>query len=347
MNHDMHQDGKGYSCHKCKQYWVKTAAPQSDCPGVEVYPWEPWPEGLFTKSQLNEKGYKPGVVAGVIKRDKSPNGWMNLYRIEDAKPKRKPSEKQLQALGKAKQKKQENLTCKRCGTVVYSRREIRGGLCEECQAVAMYKADRLEAGKIAYEIIREGNFVIWDSETTDLDGEFVEIAVIDQFGSVLFNQRIAPQEFISPGAMAVHGIQDVDLVECPTFADIYCDLRQVLDGKRWLIYNAEFDEGVLYRETEYGEYRRFYRHYPIEAKKTNCIMRLFAQWYGDWHDYFNNYRWQKLEFAASVFDVQVDAPAHSALGDVLRTLGVLHGMAKWYITEGIYGYGYEHATNDN
>jgi hypothetical protein len=62
-------------------------------------------------------------------------------------------------------------------------------------------------------------------------------------------------------------------------------------------------------------------------------MHMFATWYGEWHSYYRSYRWQTLDTAATTFDVQVDLPAHSALGDCLRTLDVMYGLADWYRKE--------------
>jgi hypothetical protein len=92
----------GYQrCTLCNRRWK--IEPQSECPGVPVYQWEPWPEGLYTQTQLGEKGYKPGPVAGVIPRAKSPDGWLKLYRLDNAIPKRQPTEAQKAALAKAQE----------------------------------------------------------------------------------------------------------------------------------------------------------------------------------------------------------------------------------------------------
>ena len=98
--HDIYRDHdmKEYRCRKCGQSWVSTANPATDCPGLKVYYWHAWPVGLYTKTQLGQKGYKPGQPVGVMRhRDR----WMPLYRLEDATPKRQPTEAQRAALAKA------------------------------------------------------------------------------------------------------------------------------------------------------------------------------------------------------------------------------------------------------
>ena len=49
--------------------------------------------------------------------------------------------------------------------------------------------------------------IILDTETTDLYGEVIELAIINNEGSVLFNHKIKPkEEKITPTAEAIHHI---------------------------------------------------------------------------------------------------------------------------------------------
>lgn len=326
-------EGGGYQCQKCGRSWSKTATPSSECPGVMIYAWDPWPQGLYTQSQLNQKGYKPGPVAGVIPRSKSPDGWLKLYRVEEAVPKKKPTEKQLAALKKAQEAAEVARHCSECGSHLWGRRELRMGMCERCADERERQDDQASAAREAFDLVCQGDFVVFDSETTDLGGYFIEVAAIDQYGATLIDQRIAPLHLIAPGAFEVHGIRDEELVGCPTFWEVSPRLREVLHGKNVVIYNSEFDMGVLHTEMMYRGWSSWFEAYPIKPADTFCAMHLFAAFYGEWHSYYKNYRWQKLDTAASCFDVQVDRPAHSALGDCLRTLGVIYGMAEWYRKE--------------
>ena len=123
------------------------------------------------------------------------------------------------------------------------------------------------------------------------------------------------------------------LASSPTFFDIYGDLRRVLHNKHWIIYNSAFDTQVLDQEMQYSAYRHFFTSNPIEARQITCAMQLYAAWNGDWHGYYKTYRWQKLSNAAAHFGIQISEPAHSALGDCLRTLEILYSMADWYQQE--------------
>lgn len=51
-------------------------------------------------------------------------------------------------------------------------------------------------------------------------------------------------------------------------------------------------------------------------------MQWYSQFVGDWNDYYNNYRWQKLP-----------SGDHSAIGDCRATLKVIEKMAATEIIE--------------
>ncbi|WP_197697277.1 exonuclease domain-containing protein [Streptomyces sp. 3214.6] len=66
-----------------------------------------------------------------------------------------------------------------------------------------------EVPRIARELLQPDAAVILDTETTDLPGQTVEIAVIDAAtGKKLMDTLVKPTEPISDGARWVHGITD-------------------------------------------------------------------------------------------------------------------------------------------
>jgi hypothetical protein len=117
---------------------------------------------------------------------------------------------------------------------------------------AMLVRDRARAAAWAAEVLADPDAVILDSETTGLYGSYaVELAVrrvVDR--EVLLDVRINPQVPIEDGATAVHGITDADVAGEPTFGAFAEQLLAVLAGRRVVVYNAEFDGGVLQREFE-------------------------------------------------------------------------------------------------
>jgi DNA polymerase III subunit epsilon len=152
--------------------------------------------------------------------------------------------------------------------------------------------------------------VILDSETTGLYGEIIELAIIDLEENALFNSRFCPKNKIEPGATAVHGITNEMLADEPTWADKWPEIESILYAARLvLIYNADFD---IARISTTNIAWRIQERFPYRAE---CLMDLYARWYGEWNSYHRSYRWQKL------------GGGHSALEDCQAALRKLQQMA--------------------
>jgi len=303
-------DNESLWCETCKRTW--TNGPQSLCPGIPVFPglWENvWPEGLMTKTQLNQAGYSTGKKlpppAALLHWSKSPqgDGYLRLYDPAEATPKRQMTEAQKAALAKAQEVSHRNRHCNRCDAPVTYGNEY----CDRCDAVFWSKS------------LLKTEFIILDSETTGLwNAEIVAISVIDQNGSVLLDSLLKPQrpsDLIEPGdrgiaPVDIHGIHPEDVENAPDFGDVYPQLVEIMTGKHVVVYNAEFDLPLLNLECE----RRNLETIPW--KRSHCAMLWFAQWFGDWSYRHRNYRWQRLP-----------GGDHTALGDCKATLRVLKTMA--------------------
>ncbi len=175
------------------------------------------------------------------------------------------------------------------------------------------------------EAVAAQNYVILDTETTGLhDGEIIEIAIIDNYGKTLMDQRIKPYGIVPVQATAVHGIKLEDLEAEPFFDDVVLQIKGHLAGKDVIVYNATYDRKMLHKSAEYAHIDR------INWKSFSnwiCAMNAFSPIYGEWNDYHQNYRWQKLTTAAAHYSVEVEN-AHSALGDCLMTYGVVQKMVE-------------------
>lgn len=294
-----------------------------------TYPWfDQVPEHLKTRKQLAEQGLRPGgpVVARVVWR--RGKRWADLYDLNTAKPKRAMSEAQRAALDKAHQAQR---TCPGCGHVYKyvlgpSWRPRRD--CGVCEAQA-----RQAAVRQAKIWLRSHRTVILDTETTDLDGYLVQLAIIDTAGNVLFDSLINPQAEVSVGARQVHGITDEQLSTAPTFSAIADDVTALLRGRRVVTYNASFDRGIFQneiarlarQEAEAGGLLGMEAHsFGLQAVRTwckairwRCAMELWSQFVGDWSEYHQSYRWQPLP-----------GGDHSALGDARACLAVLRTIAN-------------------
>jgi DNA polymerase III subunit epsilon len=138
--------------------------------------------------------------------------------------------------------------------------------------------------------IAQTDGVILDTETTGLyDAEIVEIVIINHLGETLLNTLVKPSIPIPPEVVEIHGITDKMVESAPSFSDIYPRIVEVLKDKRVLIYNAEFDIGIL----DYCRRLHGLRSLKLKAR-SECIMEWHAQWVGRWNNYYEDYRYHPL-----------------------------------------------------
>lgn len=283
---------------------------------ITLYKWAEWPDHLLTKKQMSDAGFQIGKKllppVGKVARSKSPDGWMYLYDSCQGVPKLNMSDAQKTALKKAQDNaKVVYVTCSQCdGHVMDHKNNIlkttrkrflsRQWTCDKCHIVTM-----------ATELLAS-DFVIIDTETTGLaHPEIIQISIIDSDGNVLVNTLVNPVREIEQGAIDIHGITAETVKDAPTYGDIYGDIISAIGRRTVAIYNAAFDlNAMVISKREY--------HLPsMSISKVVCVMEMYSQFVGDWNSYYGNYRWQKLP-----------GGDHTALGDCLATLALIHDMAN-------------------
>ena len=180
------------------------------------------------------------------------------------------------------------------------------------------------------------NLAVLDSETTGLHGEIIELAIVDGAGQPLFNERIRPTCPVEPGAQAIHGISDADLEGLPSIAAHWPRLSEIFLNHHLVIYNRNFDLGRLkcsmtaaqptWMDSVSDQYLAWHHLHTT----SECVMEAYAPIYGWWNDYHRSYRWAKLTDACATEKVKTDDldAAHSAVGDCLRTLRLVHAVAQ-------------------
>lgn len=165
-----------------------------------------------------------------------------------------------------------------------------------------------EITREARELLEPGRAVVLDTETTDLYGRTVEIAVIDAAtGKKLLDTLVNPGDApISDGARWVHGITDEMVADARPFEKVLPQLRKVTKGRVVLAYNAEFDRSVVLRDIE----RAGKKPMHLEPWDTwYCLMEAYAQWLG-------SRRWLRL------------GGSHRAAGDCESARQVLIEISK-------------------
>lgn len=169
---------------------------------------------------------------------------------------------------------------------------------------------KAEASEWARGVLADPAAVILDTETTGLYGEIVEISIITVAGETLLDTLIKPKETIPADATAIHGIGNETVKNAPAFAEAYPEIKRIVEAaSRVIIYNASFDTGILAGDC--------HRHELPRLKfKSDCAMKWYAAWYGDYSTFHGSFRWQKL------------TGGHRALGDCLACLERIKTMAQ-------------------
>jgi len=175
-------------------------------------------------------------------------------------------------------------------------------------------------------MLQSENFVVLDTETTGLErGEIVQIAIVERGGTVLLNTLVKPFMPIPADATAIHGISDGTIAEAdpPIWSTVRQQVYDILAGRQVVIYNAVYDRKMMHQSSEcWGLPKIDWK----EIATFWCAMEAFAEHYGDYNEYRQSYRWQKLSTAARHYRIrQIDA--HTALDDAETTRQLCLAMA--------------------
>lgn len=127
--------------------------------------------------------------------------------------------------------------------------------------------------------------IIFDTETTGLnpgEDEIIQISIIDGLGNVLINELVHPYWKKSwSEAARVNGITPDRVANAPYPHELIPKVKGIFAAADLLVaYNNQFDLNFL---EEWG----------IQAigKKQFDVMLAFAREYGEWNDFFCDYKW--------------------------------------------------------
>lgn len=154
----------------------------------------------------------------------------------------------------------------------------------------------------------EGKALLLDTETCDLRGEVIELAIINNSGAELYNCRFRPLSRIDDRAFAIHGITEAMLVEAANFATKRTEIQEILAAADVVaIYNAAFDVRALKYTCE------LHRVAFLEFKEI-CLMRWYAVFHGE-------------RAARGGYKTQPLGGSHNAVGDCRAALRLVEKMA--------------------
>ena len=184
--------------------------------------------------------------------------------------------------------------------------------------------DRNEAILWARGLMQRSDWLILDTETTGLKqsgrnlasyDEIIQIGIIDPHGNTVFESLVNPiKRRMAQDARDKHGIDFRMLKDAPRFREIVPKLRDILNGKLVIAYNAEYDKQMLIQT---------YAKTPKELRKTDmqftfqCAMDEYSHFIGEWSDYFKDYKFQKLP-----------GTTHNVIEDCLAVLKIIKEMAN-------------------
>ncbi|PFN92139.1 DNA polymerase III subunit epsilon [Bacillus thuringiensis] len=275
--------------------------------------WSEVPIELASKTKLSKEGLKPleAPVAKVFQRVN--NRYIELYERSKSEKKRQLSDRQKLALLNGRKLGIEERTCKRCGHVVQSKAKLRLSLCPSCYEHQVIM-NQLKETKLKIKtfinktFINEDQFVILDTETTGLTprDQIIEISVINLSGNILLNTLVKPSINIPAEATSIHGITNEMVQGAPSWTAIYKELREVTVGKTLLIYNAEFDLGMI-------ENTCIANNVEFKDFKSTCVMKMYA-------DYVDSKRWISLSDATEL------TIKHRAAADCFAVLELLQHL---------------------
>jgi DNA polymerase III subunit epsilon len=177
-----------------------------------------------------------------------------------------------------------------------------------------------EVARWAFSALQRPSLRIVDTETTGRgpnwgggEDEIVEICILDANGRALLNTLVQPYDTMHPDAAKKSGITDSMLEECAPFSAIADQVRNQLNGKDVVIYNADYDEPLIAAAfTACGQ--------AVPTYEVRCAMLAYHTFSGR---HARREKWAKLDVACRAEGITNQGNAHRALGDCLSTLALL------------------------
>jgi len=171
--------------------------------------------------------------------------------------------------------------------------------------------------------LKDRDPVFLDTETTGIGprAEIVEIAILSSEGNTLLNTLVKPVNPIPPDAVRIHGITNDEVQDALSWREIWPQVASILSGRVIGIYNAEYDLRLMQQSHSLHQMKW------DGAFDSFCVMKLFAEFAGEWNDYRQSFRWFSLEKAAGFCGIPLPT-LHRAEADTSLTVSVFDHIAR-------------------
>jgi hypothetical protein len=166
--------------------------------------------------------------------------------------------------------------------------------------------------------------IVIDTETTGLDtfeDELLQVSIIDTDGNVVFDSYFKPirhNEWYE--AQNVNHISPEMVADAPTIYEKAAEINAIISQADLVIgYNVGFDLMMLANNGVIS----------IKDIKSYDVMERFAKIYGEWSEWYQNYKWQSLARAAEYCGYdwsRQNGKEHNSLADCFATLFVKQNM---------------------
>lgn len=144
---------------------------------------------------------------------------------------------------------------------------------------------RREVSEWAAGVKADPDAVVLTLATTGLEDpvDVVEMVLMGMDGETLLHEPVRPAGYgekeaveIEEGATGMHGHTAASLADASTFAEVYPNLAASLEGKRTVVYNAEYVLRVLSQTIER------YGLEPLDLTRVEDAMAAYAREGGEW-----------------------------------------------------------------
>lgn len=278
-------------------------------------------EGYYTIRQWAKKGYLPiegaeGTKLWVNRYCQSEQTYYTEEEVYQATP------EQLNEYWKPERQRRANrrkeLAAARLAAEEHERQETEAYISQLQQQVFELVRTIRQLVKQPYaEIEQTADVIVLDIETTGLDSyedEILQISIISDTGKTLYNSYIKPIFAKSwKSAERINHITPEMVEKAPNIYQEMPKINAILRFAKVIVgYNhSGFDVPFL---------QRFGAVFPEDAESYD-VMQEFAPIYGDYSEYHNNYKWQKLAVCAAYYGYDWgNDSAHDSLSDCKATL---------------------------